>query len=94
MDDKVYFKNMEINDLLRGYMPKRNVKSYLFKNINILNNDLISKLNTMHKSSSGQHNYYIHFTPKYAMLKCTGRDYNNHECPFRYWFSFNLSDTG
>ena len=85
---------MQVNDLLRGYMPKRNIQSYLWKNINCLNDELISKLNEMHRSSDGNHTYYIHFTQKYAMLKCTGRDYSKHECPFRYWFSFQESDSG
>ena len=49
IDDKPYYKIMLINELLRSYMPKRNIPSYTFDNVESLQNSLIVKLNEMHQ---------------------------------------------
>ena len=33
IDDNVYFKNTQVNDILRSFMPKRNIQSYIFKDL-------------------------------------------------------------
>lgn len=61
----------------------------MFRSMEELKLHILEPLNKLHCSHSGnRHLYFIHFTDKYAQLKCSGRTHSGKECLFRYWFKF------
>jgi hypothetical protein len=89
-DGKGYFKQNDIKDFLDGWMP-RGGKSKMLRTRTEIETEIVQTCNWLHHGqktiSDSETRYFLHFTEKYAVLKCSCLS-SGKECLFKYWFKF------